>query len=310
MANFSNVLKNIFFFLLILQVAPPIIQNLKKQYFEGLTAKTKVGLLPISGVVYDSDYYAHQLKKMFKDRSIKAIMLKIESAGAAAGSAEAIANEIDILKKEFPKPIISLCENICASGSYYIACSTDYIISPPSALIGSIGTKIPYQFKLKHFLEQFKIQHIPIVAGDFKDATDPFTDITPEQKAQLQSVANNSYENFVEHVAKHRANINVANAQTWANGRIFTARQALKIGLIDEIGSQSNALMCLKKLAIIEGEIEWVKPNQSNNFLAMLTGDNNHTEMTYNDMLNTVVTGVCHFLRAVITYIFAHQVSN
>jgi protease IV len=277
MAKLSTYLTNIFLIVVLLQIAPPILHNIKKQYTEMLTPQSKVAHLTITGVVYNSTNYIKYFKKYFKDQSIKAILLSIESPGAAAGSAEAIANEITLLKKEYPKPIVTLCENICTSGSYYVAVTTDYIISPPSALIGSIGTKIPYQFKLKEFLEQYKIKYVPINAGAYKDATDPFSELTPEQKDMLEGVAQDSYENFIEHVSKNRKKIALNNANEWGNGKIFTARQAHKIGLIDEIGSQTNAIDQIKKLAILEEKIEWVKPERETGWLSSLFGSATET---------------------------------
>lgn len=278
MAKFSEYLKNIFFIVILLQIAPPIFQSIKKQYSDLLEPKTKVATITIKGVVLDSSYYTKYLKTFFKNSDIKAILLKIESPGAAAGSAEAVANEIEILKKEYPKPIITLCENICTSGSYYIAVTTDTIIAPPSALIGSIGTKIPYQFKLNNFMEQFKISYIPIKSGEYKDATDPFVAITPEQIAHLQSVTDDSYQNFIEHVAKNRSAVTLNTADQWANGKLFTARQAKIIGLIDQIGSRSNAVNEIKKRAMIEGKIEWIAPKEASGFFELLTGRTSQPE--------------------------------
>ncbi len=198
MAKLTDYLKNIFFILILLQIAPPLLHSLKKRYLGVFEPKTQVGYLGIKGVLSDSYYYTKQLKKMFKNSDIKAILLKIESPGAAAGTAEAIANEIDYLKKEYPKPIITLSENIDTSGAYYISVATDYIIAPPSALIGSIGTVIPNQFKVKDFLDQYKIQYTTIKTGEYKDSTNPFTNPTPEQIAHLEGIPNYSYQNFIE----------------------------------------------------------------------------------------------------------------
>lgn len=271
MAKLSDYLKNIFFIILILQFAPFLFKSIKKQYTDILEPKTQIAQLTIKGMILDSTYYTKYLKKFFKNQNIKAILLRIDSPGGAAGSSEAIAHEIELLKKEFSKPIISLCENVCTSGSYYIAASTDYIIAPPSALIGSIGTQIPYQFKLKSFIEQFKIYYNVIKAGDYKTATDPFTEVTPEQNANLQALANSSYQNFIQHVAKNRHRIALKDASQWANGKLFTALDAVQQGLIDEIGSITNAITKIKKLAIIEGELEWVRPPTSSGLMSFFS---------------------------------------
>jgi protease IV len=298
MGSLFNYIKNLFLILILLQIAPPLLQNLKNQYFDALELKTKVGCLHIRGIIYDSSYYSANLKKLFENKEIKAILLKIESPGAAAGSAEAIANEINLLKQEFPKPIVTLCENICTSGSYYIACTTNYIVAPPSALIGSIGTKFPYQFKVNELIEKLHIQYVPIVAGAYKDATDPFVSISPEQKAQLQQVVDDSYQNFIEHVARNRSAISLQHTSQWANGKVFTARQALQLGLVDEIGSSSNAINHIKKLAIIEGNIEWVTPVKDHGWWNMLqnkSGDSVSCSLyTIVDGLHTLATMVVH----------------
>lgn len=290
MAKFSDYLKNIFLLILILQFAPLLIEGIKKQYGKILEPHTKVGYLNVKGIILSSSYYNHYLKKFFEDKDIKAILLFVESPGGAAGSAEAIAHEIELLKKEHPKPIITLTENILASGGYYIASSSDYIITPPSALIGSIGTSIPGQFKLKDFIEQYKIYYNAITAGEYKAIADPFVNPTPEQNALLQGVADSSYNNFIKHVSRHRSKLAISTHEAWANGKIFTGTQALEAGLIDFIGSKSDAIKKIKELAIIEGKIEWVKPVKQSNFWSLFSpsdyDDDNGTFMT--KMINSM----------------------
>lgn len=272
MANFSEHIKTLFFVLIILQIAPPIIRNLGQQYMSLLEPQTQVAYLPIKGILYDSAYYRKYLKKYFEDSSIKAILLHIESPGAAAGTAEAIAQEISYLKKENPKPIITRTENICTSGAYYIGANTDWIIALPSTLIGSIGSSIPYQFKVNEALDQLKIKYNKITSGVFKSSTDPFVATTPEQVAMLQDLCDSSYANFVEHVSKHRQKVTLETANNWANGKIFSGLQAEKLNLIDQIGSQSAAEKKIRELAIIEGKITWVQPETKGNLFQALFG--------------------------------------
>ncbi len=296
MATFTDYLKNAFFLLLFLQIAPLLIKGIKKQYLDFLEPQTKVAYLPINGAIYDSSYYTKHLRKFFKNPDIKAILLRIESPGSAAGSAEAIANELEWLKKEFPKPIITLCENICTSGAYYIAAVTDYIIAPPSGFIGNIGTQIPYQFKLKEFIEQFKIHYQVIKAGDYKAVTDPFSDdATPEQTAYLQTLVQDSYQNFIEHVARHRSRISLTQVKEWANGKIFTGRQALTIGLIDEIGSRSNAIKKIKELGIIEEKIEWIYPPQKGGLFSMFFDQSGVTNQEATSLLGSFIKGIVNY---------------
>lgn len=290
MTKTSDYLKNIFLIFLLLQFAPVIIKSVKKYYKDYVQLHTKVGYLPIKGLITNAAYYNHYIKKFFEDKEIKAILLFIESPGGAAGSAESVAHEIELLKKEHPKPIITLSENILASGGYYIASSTDFILGPPSLLIGSIGTAIPGQFKLEDFIEYHKIHYNVIKSGEYKAVTDPFVNSTPEQNALLQSVADSSYQNFIKHVSKHRPKLSLDNASAWADGKIFTGSQAIKNGLMDAIGSKSDAIREIKKRAIIEGKIEWIKPEKPSGFWSLFSRPD------YDDDQETFMTKMFHSL--------------
>src|SRR3989304_1517040 len=142
--TFYESLRNIFIILLFLQLAPALVEGIRKQCSKYLEPKTAVGVISIRGLLYDSSRYNKELNNYFKNSSIKAILLKIECPGSASGTGQAIFNEILELKKEYPKPIVALVENVCASGGYLIASGCDYIVAPGSALIGSIGSALPY----------------------------------------------------------------------------------------------------------------------------------------------------------------------
>lgn len=266
--SFFGYLKNIFILLIFLQIAPALFKNIGKQYSAFVVPRTHVGVLKIDGVLYSSSWHAKQLHTFFKDDSIKAILVKIESCGSSAGTGQALAHEISQLKTTYPKPIITLTENICASGAYYIASATDYIISSGQALIGSIGSYMPHLFQLKGFLEQHHIDYTPIKAGTYKGMTDPFGKMNEQDKEQLQSVANDSYEQFVGDVAFNRK-LAVHDADIWADGKLFTGRQAQKLGLVDELGSAINAVTYIKNKKLID-EIEWIHPAPQGGFLQQI----------------------------------------
>ena len=101
-----------FLILIILQIAPSLIQNIMKQYAHYIEPRTKVAVLPIRGVLYDSSQPCKQLNTFFKDDEIKAILIKMECPGSTAGTGQAIYNEILSLKKEYPKPVLVLVENV------------------------------------------------------------------------------------------------------------------------------------------------------------------------------------------------------
>lgn len=266
-----DYLKNIFFVLIILQILPSLVEGLRKQYGNYFESKSQVGVIKIDKVIYDSNPYIKQLQTFFKNSDIKAIVLQIDSSGSASGSGQALHDEILMLKKEYLKPIFTKIENTCASGAYWTAAATDYIIAPGTALVGSIGATFSHLFQLKDFLNNYKISTIALKAGTYKGAGDPFVETTAIEQAMLQGVLDNSYEQFVQSIAEARK-LSIASADQWADGKIFTGQQALKLGLIDELGSTHALIKIIKERALVEGEIEWIYHQEPHGFLSSLFG--------------------------------------
>lgn len=263
---FFDYIKNIFMLLIFLLFAPGIFNGIRTQYGIFMSPKTQVGIIKVHGDLCNSSWLVKQLHGFFSNNEIKAILLNIESCGGAAGTGQAVAHEILMLKKKYPKPIIALTENMCASGAYYIASATDYIISSGQALVGSIGSRISHLFQLNAFLEKHDIGYTVIKAGTYKASTDPFVTISEEDKAHLQAVVNNSYDQFVEDIA-HNRKLAIQNASEWADGKVFTGKQAKELHLVDELGSASQAIAYIKDKQLIDGEIEWIQAEPEGNFL-------------------------------------------
>jgi len=244
---------------------------LLQAFSKGLKSNIKIYLSPNQKSHDSNEFYQQNLEKVFKNKEIKAILLEIDSPGGAAGSSQALYNELIYLKTEYKKPVIALTYNLCVSGAYNIAIGADYIIAAPSALIGSIGSYIQ-QFKVGDFLAQWQIHYEIEKTGIYKSSLNSFTPSTPEQKQMLQQISDNCYQQFINDVACRRK-LSLKNAAEWANGRIFTGNQALKNGLIDEVGSEYNAVQKIKELALIDREIEWVKPSYPSIFSQLFGKD-------------------------------------
>lgn len=283
-----DVIKNIFLLLFVLQITPPMILSIKKQYARLFELRTPVAVLPIKGALYDSTRYVRQLNTFFKDSSVKAVLLKIESPGSSAGTGQALYHEIMTLKKQYPKPVIVLIENVCASGGYYIASAADYIIASGAATVGSIGTYLP-QVRLKEFIEQFKVHYNPIKSGEYKTVTDPFTDKTAAEQELLQGLASDIYDQFITDIATSRK-LAITESHAWANGKIFTARQAQKLGLIDELGTASTAERVIKEKALIEGEIEWIYPPKQGGLASILIDNEDNDDTLFESYAHRLLT--------------------
>ena len=279
MAKVSDYLKNIFFILLLLSVAPKLINTIKKEYTKNLEPHTNVGLLPIKGFLSESYHLNKHLKQFFKDTDIKAIFIEIESPGGANGTGQGLFNEINLLKKEYPKPVIVYTENVCASAAYWIACAADCIVSSGVSFIGSIGCFFPYQFKLNEVMADHHIGYNMVQSGKYKTVGDYFQAATEEGNAYLQNLANNVYEQFIHDVAQSRKLATTPEAiDTWANGKVFTGTQAYNLKLVDILGSRSTAIEEIKKRGIIEGKINWVKPPSVNKWAKIFGFEEEDTE--------------------------------
>lgn len=296
--TFVGMFKNIIYVVILLALVPLIplgVSYLTSTYARYFDPRTTVAVIPVKGMLDDATSTIKHLHAYFKDSSVKAIVLKVDCPGGKSGTSQAIYEEILALKKDYPKPIISSVENICASGAYYIVCATDHIIATPSALIGSIGIRFSpmSEFQLKEFIEQYKIHYKPMKAGTYKTAGDMFADRTSEETALLQNLLNDSYDQFVGDVAKNRK-LSVAQASTWADGKIFTGRQAQKLGLVDQLGATSALIAAVKEKALIEGDIRWIHPTSPGSMLKNLIGGSDDDQ----GVLSSVVNECCNTIEA------------
>lgn len=226
-------LKSILIMALLLYIAPFFIENMKKQYIPLLEPRTSIGVLHIIQPLHNSFCLTEQLHCFFKDPSIKGIVIKIDCSDTAAGSSQTIFHDIRQFKKEYPKPIIALVENICVSGAYLIASACDYIIAPESAIIGNIGqTFCAWQLKK----------------------------IAEEKNNSFETIEHESYQQLTKQIALSRK-LSLTTTANWADGKFFTGTQALALGLINELGSLGTVIKIIKEKALIEGEIEWITQN-------------------------------------------------
>lgn len=236
---------------------------------------THVGVVKIENAIYESTTYVRQLERFFKNQTIKAIVLKIESPGGAAGAGSSLYHEIQQLKKQYPKPVIAISENMMASAAYWIATAADWIIVAPATVAGSIGV-ISMRIDIKELLNNFHIKVDSYTEGNYKNSFNLLTTITPEQEALIKQMNANVYEQFTKGVAISR-NLSLEKVTEWADGKLFTGHQALKLGLVDEIGSWSDLTAKIKELTKSTGTIKWVYPPKVTPLMRFVGADNEYS---------------------------------
>ena len=214
----------------------------------------RVALVNIEGPIIDSLDVVDEIKEYVKDRSIKAIILRIDSPGGAVGPSQEIFDEVK--KSSAEKHIVVSMGSIAASGGYYIAAPADMIFANPGTLTGSIGVimEIP---NVEGLMTKIGVRTEVIKSGKHKDMASAFRKMEKEDRDILQGVLDNVHEQFIRAVAEGRK-LDVASIRAIADGRIFTGEQAKGLGLVDELGTLEDAIGKAAELAGIPGEPEVV----------------------------------------------------
>jgi len=200
----------------------------------------RVGILELKGVIEGSETFNRQLKTFREDKSIRAVVVRIESPGGGAAASQEIYEQLSRLRDETDKPVVASVGSIAASGGYYVACAADSIIAAPGALIGSIGVIMEFP-NLQEVLRKVGIGFEVIKSGEHKDVPSPWRSLTEEERRILQEMVDDVYDQFVEVVSRER-DLPLDSALTLADGRVFTGRQAKKLGLIDSTGVFQDAI--------------------------------------------------------------------
>ncbi|MGX7025799.1 signal peptide peptidase SppA [Vagococcus hydrophili] len=193
---------------------------------------------------YNHQNFLTQLKKIQEDRTIKGVLLEVNSPGGGVYESAEIAKELDKIKAK-KIPIYASFKNMAASGGYYISANSDKIFATEETTTGSIGVIIS-GLNISGLLDKLGIEDSTHKSGALKDMMSSNRKPTEEDNKVIQDFVMSSYERFVNIVAKGRK-MDVVEVKKIADGRIYDGNQALKIGLIDELGYPEDALAALKK---------------------------------------------------------------
>ena len=216
----------------------------------------KVGIVPIIGLIADSEPVIGQIRKFAKDDSVKAIVLRINSPGGGVGPSQEIHEEVRKLRGK--KVVVTSMGALAASGGYYIACASEKIFANPGTITGSIGVIMQF-VNVKELIEKIGVRGMVVKSGDYKDIGSPVREMKPGERKLLQGVIDNVHGQFVGAVAEGR-NLPREQVLAIADGRIFSGEQAKERGLVDVLGNQEDAVAEAARMAKIEGEPKVVTP--------------------------------------------------
>lgn len=234
------------------------------------------------------------LRELYNDDNVKAVVLRVNSPGGSAYGSEQIWHEVAKLKEK--KPVVVSMGNYAASGGYYISCPATRILADPTTITGSIGIfgMIP---NFKGLLTDKIGLHFDVVkTNKFADIENFTKPLTNEESIAMQNYINNGYKLFIKRCADGR-NMSTEDIEKIAQGRVWTGESALKLGLIDEIGGLNNAIRTAQKLAKVEGYTLLTYPKKEN-FIDQLINvkKDNYIEAKVNETLGEYKDAVS-FLR-------------
>jgi protease IV len=226
----------------------------------------RIAIVELDYTIISSEPIVRQFKKYREDKSIKAIVLRINSPGGGVAASQEMYEAIRKTRDE-GKPVIVSIGSMGASGGYMAACGGSYIISNAGSVVGSIGV-IAQFVTMRELADKLGIKEVTIKSGKLKDAGNPFRDVNPDDIAYFQEIIDDDYQQFLEVVSKERK-IEMDSLKLIANGRVFTGRQSLKLKLIDTIGTYEDAINIACRFANIKGEPVIVKEKEKYNLLEL-----------------------------------------
>lgn len=230
---------------------------------DGRPGAGRVGLVRVEGVLVagaggqfagmtaSAEEVAAQLDRARRDPNLRAVVLRINSPGGSAAAAQEITRAIERLRGA-GKPVVASLGDTAASGGYWIAAAADRIVANPASLTGSIGVIIETA-NLAELYRKLGIGVDTVKSGPYKDMGSPARPLAPEERAIFQSMVNDVYQQFLDVVCAGR-HMDRERVRGLADGRVFTGRQALEVGLVDQLGDLHEAIRWAAKAAGVPEE--------------------------------------------------------
>ncbi len=220
----------------------------------------RVALVEVEGIIVDADRVVRELEEHLEDPSIRAVVVRIQSPGGVVAPTQEIHDAILRVRAK-GKPVVASMGAIAASGGYYLAVAADKIVANPGTLTGSIGVLMQLA-EIEGLLKKVGVRFEVVKAGRHKDLGNIGRPISPEERAILQSLLDDMYDQFVTAVARGRG-LERAAVLELADGRVYSGRRAKELKLVDALGGLEDAVRAAGALAGISGKPRLVRPRRA-----------------------------------------------
>ncbi|UJS21808.1 MAG: signal peptide peptidase SppA [Candidatus Brocadia sp.] len=234
-------------------------KHVEETVIEG-SGESKVAIIPIKGILSSEsaegiflekpsivEIVKQQLDQAADDTQVKAVLLEVDSPGGGITASDIIYNQITKFKTETQKKVVVYMQDVAASGGYYISAAADAIVAHPTTITGSIGVIMPL-INVAELINRYGIKDNSIASGNLKEIGSPLKQMTADEADVLKGIIDELYLQFVNVVSTGR-NMDLEAVKKIADGRIYTGKQALEKGLVDQLGYLEDAITLTKQLA-------------------------------------------------------------
>jgi protease-4 len=234
--------------------------------------KDRVAVIAVDGTIADSREVIEQLHRYRDHSAVRAVVLRVNSPGGAVAPSQEIYQEIQKFRQQTGKPVVASLGSVAASGGYYIAAACDRIVANPGSITGSIGVILQVP-NVGGLLQKVGIKTTVIKAGENKDLGSITRDLTAAEIRILQEVMDDVHAQFIDAVASGR-HLERGRVEPLADGRIFSGRQALALGLVDELGDLPDAIERAGAMVGIAGRPQVIQERRRRSLLWDLLTEN------------------------------------
>jgi len=221
-----------------------------------LSSREGVGLVEVKGMILDSKETIRQLRHFLKQNGVKAVVLRVDSPGGVVAPSQEIYEEVRRFAAK--KKIIVSMGSLAASGGYYISAPATMIYANPGTITASIGVILKLS-NIEALMDKIGIKSYTLKTGKYKDSGSPVREFSAEDRAMLQSVIDNTHEQFIKAVAEGRK-LPIDDVRKIADGRILSGEQAKGFKLVDRLGTLQDAIEEAGKQSGIKGDPELILP--------------------------------------------------
>ena len=216
-----------------------------------LDSAPTVGVLRLSGIIGSSGMgrrtglalaeQASSIERVFKLSRLKAVALAINSPGGSPVQSALLAGRIRQLAEENAIPVYAFCEDVAASGGYWLACAAEEIYADPASIVGSIGV-VSAGFGFTDMLEKIGVERRIHTSGEKKGMLDPFVPEVEDDLERLREIQEDIHEQFKDYVRKRRGIKLTASEDMLFSGEFWTGRRSQELGLIDGLGDLRSVM--------------------------------------------------------------------